>query len=92
MFFGNMIKDHPIDGLPMTDNTTEAINLKYLLLKVENLKASIWEIIYGELFKDLEYENRTLIKNNETWKVEIYDNNQLVAEILEKEFYKYYNK
>lgn len=82
---------HPINQNTVTDNTLEGININYVEMKVENLKASIWTILYWELFKDLKVENPLIIRDNANQMVEFFDGETLIGKIKEDEFYKYYS-
>ena len=82
---------HPINQHTVTDNSLEGININYVEMKVENLKASIWTILYGELFKDLKVENPLIIRDNANQMVEFFDGEELIGKIKEDEFYKYYS-
>lgn len=82
---------HPINQHTVTDNSLEGININYVEMKVENLKASIWTILYWELFKDLKVENPLIIRDNANQMVEFFDGETLIGKIKEDEFYKYYS-
>lgn len=82
---------HPINQNTVTDNSLEGININYIEMKVENLKASIWTILYWELFKDLKVENPLIIRDNANQMVEFFDGETLIGKIKEDEFYKYYS-
>lgn len=82
---------HPINKNTVTDNTLEGININYVEMKVENLKASIWTILYWELFKDLKVENPLIIRDNANQMVEFFDGEEFIGKIKEDEFYKYYS-
>lgn len=82
---------HPINQNTVTDNSLEGININYVEMKVENLKASIWTILYWELFKDLKVENPLIIRDNANQMVEFFDGEELIGKIKEDEFYKYYS-
>ncbi len=82
---------HPINQHTVTDNSLEGININYVEMKVENLKASIWTILYWELFKDLKVENPLIIRDNANQMVEFFDWEELIEKIKEDEFYKFYS-
>lgn len=82
---------HPINKNTVTDNSLEGININYVEMKVENLKVSIWTILYWELFKDLKVENPLIIRDNANQMVEFFDGEKFIGKIKEDEFYKYYS-